>query len=798
MNQSFSKMMLSSEGRYLTPVEHEQALCSALELPHRMRISQLIQASEFDIVDFATHAFCDTVPGFDGPTGSLRRKKGHQDGRIILRYIAQAIREGSTEILFEKVLSWLVGHLDSGNVTGHHMEVFFHFLQQGARRELPQHTHPFLDETFEEVIDIVRRATHSATIHKAHRRIAEFAVDRVMNILPDIKAKYGASSVPKCKRDLELLVKELARVMRSRSSGHMRKEFSRWLIERLVSQVEYSPNVWYWTFLAVREGIVECCGPEAAVSVSDTLELMADHVDQLLVSIKLCAVAGEIADSVAERLLQRGEALGLLRSDEFQTSVSIANRELITGLAVLHASGAPESQLSDLVDLWCNSILTQMPSNSTSLLASNLKLLLEVVSEKFDQPTTDAIRHWVQNLVDVARRTEAVFRLTEVVDRIAVESANWAIDNFSPFMADRRASYRDVRLVLGKILMSIPGGPAGVNGIHIRQYVTRLLLPNLNFNVGILQQVYERVGRIVESHAKPDDAKLVTAYLDDLNGCFERYSRLHRIPSSLDRIVTNAAERAYHAAPRHESLQRGGMSAGKRDGKFLLEKVVEAAIVGGHQAEQSLHQYFILEQVRLSKLPGKVVVEFLRGMLEHLREFPEVSELLFGLTQYAPLYAAAPKINLHSKDWAATASKNAVDRVPVYREQLGEKGLEACARDNAVMLRGLAHFITVSPGDIADFKQWWRKRIGQNIRLKPESFDASGPCAKTNFNEIVSILRDNLDSDESDAVVAYLNQIFEPRMHSSTSNSNANSGRSMMKMPVAMIPPLTTFSDVGV
>ncbi len=94
----------------------------------------------------------------------MRRKKGHQDGRIVLRYVAQAVREGSCEIMFEKVLSWLVGHLDASNVTGEHMEIFFHFLQQGAHRELPAAAHPYVDAAFEEMIAFVRQASSSGTI----------------------------------------------------------------------------------------------------------------------------------------------------------------------------------------------------------------------------------------------------------------------------------------------------------------------------------------------------------------------------------------------------------------------------------------------------------------------------------------------------------------------------------------------------------------------------------------------------------------------------------------------------------
>ena len=82
-----------------------------------MIVSRMLHQFEFEIVDYATQAYCDIASDFEAPAGSMRRKKGHQDGRIILRYIAQAVREGSCEILFEKVLSWLVGHLDASNVT---------------------------------------------------------------------------------------------------------------------------------------------------------------------------------------------------------------------------------------------------------------------------------------------------------------------------------------------------------------------------------------------------------------------------------------------------------------------------------------------------------------------------------------------------------------------------------------------------------------------------------------------------------------------------------------------------------
>lgn len=797
MNRTFSKQLAASEGRYLNAVEQEQALVAALELPHRMAVSRMLHQFEFEIVDYATQAYCDIAGDFDAPPGSMRRKKGHQDGRIILRYIAQAVREGSCEILFEKVLSWLVGHLDASNVTGEQMEIFFHFIQQGVHRELPAHAHPFVDEAFESMLGFVRQASSSGTILRAHRRIAEFAAERVMSILPEVKSKYGVASVPKCKRDFELVIKELARVMKSASPIEMRRQFAGWLIERLVSQVEYNSKVWYWSFLALREGIVECCGPTAAVAVNDLFESMADNADLLLHAVQLTAKASEISDMAAQQLLERGETLGLLRSDEFQTAVSMANRQLITEVAILHACGALDANTDHLSQLWCKTVLPAMPSTQTSLLASNLKILLEIVEGMWTNEVAGAFKTAIMQLVDVARRTEAAMRLAGVIDQVSVETADWAIDSFSQFAADRRASYRDVRLVLTKILNLIPSGPSGVNGHEFRAYLANMLLPNLPFNVSILRQVYDRAARILESHASAEDAKLVRGYLDEALPLFERHARLHAVAAHADRFAVSATERGYQADPRSESLQRHGIKAGRRDGKFLIEKTIQAAIVGGPQAESQLHDYFRNEQVRLSKLPGGVIVEFIRGMLEQLREYPEIAELLIGLAQAAPAYSGALRLNLHSIKLAEQIMHASLNMAPAYRDQIGESGRDACQRDTAVMIRGLAHFLMFSPGDVSGFRAWWQKRIGQNIRTKPETFDASGAYAMHNLNEIIAGVRSGLDANEADTIEAYIRQAFSVR---GAVNSEANSNAPRRLIPtVNLSSPLqsVSFADVG-
>ncbi len=157
------------------------------------------------------------------------------------------------------------------------------------------------------------------------------------------------------------------------------------------------------------------------------------------------------------------------------------------------------------------------------------------------------------------------------------------------------------------------------------------------------------------------------------------------------------------------------------------------------------------------------MVEFIRGMLEQLREHAEVAELLLGLAQAAPAYAAALKLNSVSDKLAEHITSASLNATPAYRDQIGAVGREACHRDTSVMLRGLAHHLMHSPGDVSSFRAWWTKRIGQNIRTKPESFDSTSPVAMHNLQEVLGGIRNALDNTEADVVEAYVKQAFSPR-----------------------------------
>lgn len=795
MTPAFSKLLTAAEGRYLTPMEEEFAVAAALEHHQRMVVSRLIQQSEFSIVDYATQAFCDVVADFDGPKGSVRRKKGHQDGRIMLRYIAQAVREGSPEIFFEKVLSWLIGHLDERNVSGHHMEVFLHFIHQGVRRELPSNLYGFVDPIFEEVVGFIRRSSHSGTIMRAHRRIAEYAVNRVMDILPDVKANYGVSSLPKCKRDFEILIKEVARLLKSTSQQTMNEQFAAWLVDRLMNQVAYDHTVWHWSFLALREATIHCCGPEAGASVSVLLETMADHSEHLVGAVSLANAASDIANDTADHLIEMGQPLGLLRKDEFKTQVSMVNRELILRLAVLNASGAGDDQLESLADLWRSEVCVKMPSRETGFLAANLKILLEASKTHVGDDVADLLRESILRLVTVARRTETADRLAGVADQIAGDATQWSLDALGASARASRACYRDMRLSLARVATLLPAGPSSVNGHQFRDYLVRYVLPNDPATPQVMEQCYRKLIELIDASLDEDDARLVKAYYEDAIGCFSKYAELKGVYLNIHRFAVPAVERGYQADPRHESLQRHGIEAGKRDGAFLLEKVLQAAVISGAAAEAQLHDYFRNEQVRLSRLSGGVVVEFLRGLQEQVRDYPEMVELLVGLAKAAPAYTTALKVNAIGNELATTISTQTMKHSPGYRERIGESGLEACIRDYSVTIRGIAHWMQDQPFDVAPFREWWMRRIGKNIRNLPEAADASDLFSIIDVQGLLKAMAQHLDQEELNYATDYLHRVVNPEGRESGPGSKPSS-----RSPIVTAGGMSSmsYSDVGV
>jgi hypothetical protein len=322
-------------------------------------------------------------------------------------------------------------------------------------------------------------------------------------------------------------------------------------------------------------------------------------------------------------------------------------------------------------------------------------------------------------------------------------------------------------------------------------------MPAKATQVVALQKAIGSMTRILDKHALPEDARLARGLIEGLDLCMDRYSKLRGIAEYADKFTVTAVERGYQACPRHSSLARNGIKAGRRDGAYLLEKLVLAASVGGAEAERDLHRYFRNEQVRLSKLPGGVVVEFLRGMQEQLRDFPEIVELVAGLAQVAAAYTSAIKLDQHSSEIAHQISDDTIQASNAYRTAIGETGMEACVRDNSIMIRGLATCLAHSPMDVEAFKVWWKKRIGRHLKAKPAGYQPNSPWGAINQKALVQALTQKFDFIEIDFIEAFLNQVTSSDSHTGKIVAQRGSSSPAASVISGGESPLT-FADVTI
>jgi hypothetical protein len=759
-----------ADGRHLTLRETERANAAALETERRLAVAAALSAAEPGVVTRATDAFCDSHPDFDAPAGSPRRAKGYRDGRILLRHVAQSVRDGSPEPLERRVLAWFVGHLDENNVTAGHIEVYLHFLLREAHAALPAAMHPFLDAVMLPAAAHCRNASASALLARRKGRIAEFAVDRMMKITADMASRYGSqSTMAKGRRDFEFLVEELAAALHEGDPAAARFRMVRWVTEQVMPFVDFPAEVWRWGFAALAEGVVKNCGPAAAMTAGPLLDELATRAPRMLSAVALRKAAPAIGDAAADELIRSGQVPALYAADEYRMAVSEADRHLLSEMAVLYAAGptaADDPELTDrLAEVWCDGFLPRLPFADPAFQKANARALGIALRRLAEGPASEATSALLPRLADVARRAEAADRLIGVATEAADRAAAWCYGSLPGFQAadatGRRHGHRDLRLLMSRIVTLLPAGTADSHGDRFRAYVVDYLAPNLTrFPAGELTESLAALGREVAALAQPADAALVQGFLDAGAEAIAVHARLMglAVPGSpaVEEALREAAQRSFRSNPA-DAGKAGDPAAvenAMRDGRYLLARVARAAAVGGARGVEALRTWYRDEVAFHARMSGAALAGHVAVLAERLSAEPEAAALLEELARVAPAFSAGMKLYPLADKTAEGATRGVLARMPAYTTAIGQAGQAAAGRDNAITLRGLAACLLHHPGRPEQFRDWWRNRIGGRIVNRPPGLFAA------NRDELCKALRPQLDPEEyrvvSDALaVAY-------------------------------------------
>lgn len=750
METSLSQQLESLRGRHTSPLENTRLLAMSLEMPHRIRLASLLRDHESAIVDRATQAFCDATPEFEAPPGSLRRKKGHQDGRILLRYVGQCVREGSLAPLQEGVLSWLVGHLDEANVRGKHIEIFMHYLCLAVYQELPTWSHRPLQRVFEEAIQATRLASYSGVIHRGHRRIAQFIIDRMSVIFRDRSELAAAIGSPKCKRDLEILVKEFAKLMHGANHDSIVLGVTRWLCERLLNEVDYPAEVWYWTLQCFQEGITQCCGVEASFQAGDILEAVSDRIEPILGSTQLLNQAGPVADLAATALMNEGVELGLYRTDELREQLVKGYRRLWEELAILSAAGLLKRRPEWISELWAEVAHTAFPTSDVEFQPRFLKQMLLAGDACLSENQREWLRASMKHIAEVARRQDQAKRLT-------TQTETWLKQTVAPGLWPRFGSpweelqqIQQLQSFVARVTLSIQGPASESQTGNFREWMVNQWMSQPEFDAGDFQNRLQRLEQHVIA-LESDLQEAVKPWLTEAREVMARARLNEGAKTVLIADVRHAVDHAFDSVPNHadSSISR---KRGYRDGLILLRRLEDFAMIGGDFGEQLALDYFQTEIVAQSRLRGALILRYLEGLKSACPQHTMLVRMLDSLIEALPRLTAAYRLYGQSQDLATQISNRTLSQMPEYGEAIGAAGRAACDRDNGIMLRGLCRFLLAESLDRQGFQRWWQERIGKFLATFPKHAESAELCASFNLNNTYQILEEALDRIEFSAL----------------------------------------------
>ncbi|WP_099834947.1 MULTISPECIES: phycobilisome protein [unclassified Synechococcus] len=107
MNSSVAELMQQSEGRYLCPDELKTLHAYVEGIPKRVRLYQVLQAKEQELVDWVMEKFQQMMPNLPRQHGHLAWERCRRDLIMVWRYCCLAMLLNDEDYLRDKLLYWL-------------------------------------------------------------------------------------------------------------------------------------------------------------------------------------------------------------------------------------------------------------------------------------------------------------------------------------------------------------------------------------------------------------------------------------------------------------------------------------------------------------------------------------------------------------------------------------------------------------------------------------------------------------------------------------------------------------------
>lgn len=119
MNSRVAELMHQSEGRYLRPDELKTLHAYVEGIPKRVRLYQVLQAKEQELLDRVMEKFQPMMPNLIRQHGHLAWERCRRDLSMVWRYCCMAMLLNDEDYLRDKLLYWLETILKSFKMRDH-------------------------------------------------------------------------------------------------------------------------------------------------------------------------------------------------------------------------------------------------------------------------------------------------------------------------------------------------------------------------------------------------------------------------------------------------------------------------------------------------------------------------------------------------------------------------------------------------------------------------------------------------------------------------------------------------------
>ncbi|HMO36999.1 MAG TPA: hypothetical protein PKA06_13240, partial [Gemmatales bacterium] len=243
MNRLFQPPQDQNTSKRLCSVESVSRHRQKWEQAIRETAARKLWEKESEISIWAVDTHCELHPEINSPKGSLRRKKGYEDGRHLVRAIGNCVRSNDLSPLSQEILSWFAIGDPAMRVTAQDVEFFVTFVHQGCRRSLGSKDLYMTDELMESAKALCRQAGSCWDLRTHATAIAETAYSLLLQQAPSLNHVSQSWVQPGQVHDDEKFLLALSDIL-NRHAYDALQHVTRWLLENQLLHVDYPLEYW--------------------------------------------------------------------------------------------------------------------------------------------------------------------------------------------------------------------------------------------------------------------------------------------------------------------------------------------------------------------------------------------------------------------------------------------------------------------------------------------------------------------------------------------------------------------------